>query len=225
MRLHSRLFAVLAPVALGLTFGAGSALADSVTYDLVAINAGCGGLCGPGPYGTVTVTTPGPPGTSTTATIVFQANSNNYAFVDGTAAGLNVAGSFTVGSLSPTISPLGGGHSGTLSSDLTNSGDQTWGSMNLRVSNSDGWGSALDSITIQLTNGSWASAASVLTNNSAGYAFEAHIGYCSSTAAVCSASTYTAPTGYSTVPIPAAAWLFGSGLIGLIGIARRKLAA
>ena len=29
----------------------------------------------------------------------------------------------------------------------------------------------------------------------------------------------------TTVPIPAAAWLFGSGLIGLIGIARRKKAA
>lgn len=29
---------------------------------------------------------------------------------------------------------------------------------------------------------------------------------------------------YEVVPIPAAAWLFGSGLIGLIGIARRKKA-
>jgi len=29
---------------------------------------------------------------------------------------------------------------------------------------------------------------------------------------------------YSVVPVPAAAWLFGSGLIGLIGIARRKKA-
>jgi hypothetical protein len=26
----------------------------------------------------------------------------------------------------------------------------------------------------------------------------------------------------STVPIPAAAWLFGSGLIGMIGVAKRK---
>jgi len=30
---------------------------------------------------------------------------------------------------------------------------------------------------------------------------------------------------YNTVPIPAAVWLFGSGLIGLIGIAKRKKAA
>ena len=26
----------------------------------------------------------------------------------------------------------------------------------------------------------------------------------------------------STVPVPAAVWLFGSGLLGLVGIARRK---
>lgn len=29
----------------------------------------------------------------------------------------------------------------------------------------------------------------------------------------------------STVPVPAAAWLFGSGLLGLVGVARRKKAA
>lgn len=30
------------------------------------------------------------------------------------------------------------------------------------------------------------------------------------------------PAGVSTVPVPAAAWLFGTGLIGLFGLARRK---
>ena len=30
---------------------------------------------------------------------------------------------------------------------------------------------------------------------------------------------------YAPVPIPAAAWLFGSGLLWLVGIARRKKAA
>ncbi|MDX2458330.1 MAG: VPLPA-CTERM sorting domain-containing protein, partial [Gammaproteobacteria bacterium] len=30
---------------------------------------------------------------------------------------------------------------------------------------------------------------------------------------------------YSAVPVPAAVWLFGSGLLGLVGIARRKKAA
>ena len=28
----------------------------------------------------------------------------------------------------------------------------------------------------------------------------------------------------STVPVPAAVWLFGSGLVGLLGVARRKKA-
>jgi len=27
----------------------------------------------------------------------------------------------------------------------------------------------------------------------------------------------------SSVPVPAAAWLFGSGLLGLIGVARRRV--
>jgi hypothetical protein len=33
-----------------------------------------------------------------------------------------------------------------------------------------------------------------------------------------------AATGYASTPIPAAAWLFGSGLLGLVGIRRRKSA-
>ena len=31
-------------------------------------------------------------------------------------------------------------------------------------------------------------------------------------------------TAYSVVPVPAAVWLFGSGLLGLVGVARRKSA-
>lgn len=38
------------------------------------------------------------------------------------------------------------------------------------------------------------------------------------------ALSYLSTTEISTVPVPAAAWLFGSGLLGLIGIARRKKA-
>ena len=30
------------------------------------------------------------------------------------------------------------------------------------------------------------------------------------------------PTPVAAVPVPAAVWLFGSGLLGLVGIARRK---
>ena len=34
-----------------------------------------------------------------------------------------------------------------------------------------------------------------------------------------------ASTAPSAVPVPAAAWLFGSGLLGLVGVARRKARA
>jgi len=34
--------------------------------------------------------------------------------------------------------------------------------------------------------------------------------------------TYAATGTYSAVPVPAAAWLFGSGLVGLVGVARRR---
>lgn len=42
---------------------------------------------------------------------------------------------------------------------------------------------------------------------------------------VSSVKAFTATAdGFAVVPVPAAAWLFGSGLIGLVGVARRKRA-
>lgn len=37
-------------------------------------------------------------------------------------------------------------------------------------------------------------------------------------------ATYTGETQVAGVPVPAAAWLLGSGLLGLVGVARRKVA-
>jgi hypothetical protein len=34
----------------------------------------------------------------------------------------------------------------------------------------------------------------------------------------------TATVNMGTIPVPAAAWLLGSGLLGLVGVARRKAA-
>ena len=38
-------------------------------------------------------------------------------------------------------------------------------------------------------------------------------------------STYTATTGVNPVPVPAAVWLFGTALIGLLGLGKRRKAA
>ncbi len=35
-------------------------------------------------------------------------------------------------------------------------------------------------------------------------------------------TVFTADFGFQAVPVPAAVWLFGSGLLGLVGVARRK---
>ena len=71
------------------------------------------------------------------------------------------------------------------------------------------------------------------TFSTAGFVFEAaHVIYCPH--ASCGGSFNVGAEGntniagtwsVTTVPVPAAAWLFGSGLLGLIGIARRKKSA
>jgi len=60
--------------------------------------------------------------------------------------------------------------------------------------------------------------------------FSAHITDLNSTGSgACDGNGCTVITGYAgggtLVPVPPAVWLFGSGLIGLVGIARRKKAA
>ena len=56
--------------------------------------------------------------------------------------------------------------------------------------------------------------------------FRSGEGICSEATCDAAITKYRDITGgsVSTVPVPAAAWLFGSGLIGLIGVVRRKMA-
>ena len=215
---------------LALAFGAGSASADSIDYLLTGSNGAI--LCGGGsqcvgPYADVNVNLT----SSTTATITFTSLSNNgflYLMGGAQAANVNVnATSFTVSSLGGTSPANITG--GTLSSGGGNNADG-FGKFNVNIDDTDGFNDAYKTITFILTDtqagGSWASAGSVLTNNAAGFLAAAHIFPCTVTAAGCdlvNSPGANGSTGFAAVPIPAAAWLFGSGLVGLIAIARRRI--
>jgi len=109
----------------------------------------------------------------------------------------------------------------TNSADPGFGGNTTWGSSlggNGTISNvGTGFGSSLFFYYIT-GNGGNSLASSTLT------AFANAAGNGTWTLASNGAATYAIP-GVSAVPIPAAVWLFGSGLLGLVGIARRKRSA
>ena len=79
------------------------------------------------------------------------------------------------------------------------------------VEKANGWYSVYDWLT-QITD---------LGSNT--YSFDREFGDfdCGAQGINCSAAT-SHVSAYGVVPVPAAVWLFGSGLIGLVGIARRK---
>ena len=81
------------------------------------------------------------------------------------------------------------------------------------VEKSDGWYSVYDWLT-QITD-----------LGSDTYSFDREFGSfdCTAQSINCSAGT-SHVSAYGVVPVPAAVWLFGSGLLGLIGMARRKKA-
>jgi hypothetical protein len=222
-----------ASVALALTFGVGTASAESISFFLTT-----GNLAGyTGPYAQVTVDRT----SSTTATITFTSwNDGAYIYLmgDGGSVALNVnATTFTATNISGTNSLTG---SWTPGPYTTGSGNEDGlGSYNLKINSFDGWSHSANEITFTLTDtsGTWASVADVLTANSKGYVAAIHFFPCIPSGTGCDpnspgakAVNGNAGTGYAagsggvlaTVPIPAAAWLFGSGLIGLIVIARRR---
>ena len=208
---------------LALAFGAGGACADIISYTLNGGNTALSGF--PGPYATVEVNLTD----STHATITFTSltNGNNVYLLGGAqAADVNVnATNWTLGTVTGTNSFSGGPPFGA-PGGYTNGGANAvdgFGSFNQTIDSADGYTHVASQITFGLTDnsGTWASAANVLTGNSNGFPAAAHIFVCTLTSGSCSV---TAPaTGFATVPIPAAAWLFGSGLVGLIAIARRRI--
>ena len=210
---------------LALTFGAGSAWADT-TYIIAAPNAALSALPSTGPYATAVVSLVD----STHATVTFDSLINDgflYLMGDGSSVSVNVnATTWNLASITGSNSitgfdpgnPYTNGGSGNVSG---------FGVFNQTVDSFDGFGHSSTEIVLSLTNisGTWATSANVLTPNSSGNTVAIHAFACDNDPNACTINTGATATGFAgVVPIPAAAWLFGSGLIGLIGIARRKRA-
>jgi hypothetical protein len=148
--------------------------ADTFTSILTVPNNTLAGL--PGPFGTVTVTTPSP--NSTTATITFDANTAlNYSFIDSSIVDANInASSFTIGNFTGTPAP---GSSFNVA-NLTNGGSGNvdgFGVFNQTVNNKDGFAQRAIEVdfTVTDTSGTFASAASALAFNSLGFDAAAHV--------------------------------------------------
>jgi len=204
---------------IALSFGAGVASADSITYTLGVSNLG-GSYTGP--FATVTVTTPTL--NSTTATITFNALTNGgyvYLIGDGGSVAVNVNATSWTSSTPTGTNSITGFTPGPYSSTAAGNEDGM-GSFNQKFNSFDGFTHSATQVSFTLTNtsGTWASASTVLTGNELGNVAAVHIFAC---ATPCTINSSAAATGFaSQVPIPAAAWLFGSGLMGLIAIARRR---
>jgi hypothetical protein len=173
----------------------------------------------PGPYATVGITLDA---AGTHADVVFTGltNSGNiYLLAGAQAADLNVNGAFSVGPITG-VNSFSGFSPGPFTSGSGNA--DGFGSFNLTIDSFDGIQNASETISFTLTKntGTWASDADVLTPNTAGFPAAAHIFVWDGTYTNNVPNTALA-TGFASVPIPAAAWLLGSGLIGLVAVRRR----
>lgn len=187
-----------------LAFVSPAAQADLMDYTLGAGNSAIGSY--PAPYGTVTVDLTGGANTNT-ATITFQSDDvgkYDYFFIDFSAADVNVnATTWTIGGFS--VIQSAGFHTATLSDGGSGNVDG-FGTFNQTTNMSDGFGSAATELDFTLTDtsGTWANAASVLTQNADGWYAAAHIGVCDTSVGTgdCTSAGNQVATGYAAAPAP-----------------------
>jgi len=202
-----------------------SALADSVTYQLGAGNSAVTPALYGTPYGTVDVNRT----STTTATFTFTA-ATGYLFLANGAAAVNL--NSTLFSYSGLTGTTLSGYSGPQLSNGGSAQEDGFGNFNQTFDEFDGFQYALKTISFSVTNlsGIWGSVGDVLKPNNDTNLVAAHIGECNTSACTFTGGSFIS-TGYVSesgavnipTPEPSSLALFGTGVLGLAGMVRRRV--